>query len=311
MYNFLFCINESYAKYLEVLVFSIIKNTKRGGGIDEPYVFHIFHSKLSTKCKENFKILEKKLSLFYPCKFKFYFIDEALFKNLKPYRNSFVTYFRLQSSRLIKGIDKLLYLDVDMLVLDDLREIFSIDLKDKILAAVFDIHPKDKILRAKDKNLKDIKIPKDYYFNAGLLLINLKEIARLDFDEILYKYDDYFVDQDVLNALCFKKIFVLPLSYNFMIATYKKHFSVNIFKFEGEFELNYTRKEFKDAKKKPKIIHYTSYKPWENKYKLYYYLGLFLPILRFKQEFNANFMIAKAHRLWLKTLSTLEKIKKT
>lgn len=198
-----------------------------------------------------------------------------------------------------------------MLVLDDLREIFSIDLKDKILAAVFDIHPKDKILRAKDKNLKDIKIPKDYYFNSGLLLINLKEIARLDFDEILYKYDDYFVDQDVLNALCFKKIFVLPLSYNFMIATYKKHFSVNIFKFEGEFELNYTRKEFKDAKKKPKIIHYTSYKPWENKYKLYYYLGLFLPILRLKQEFNANFMIAKAHRLWLKILSTLEKIKKT
>lgn len=31
MYNFLFCINESYAKYLEVLIFSIIKNTKRGG----------------------------------------------------------------------------------------------------------------------------------------------------------------------------------------------------------------------------------------------------------------------------------------
>ena len=64
MYNFLFCINENYAKYLEVLVFSIIKNTKRGGGIDEPYIFHIFHSKLSTKCKENFKILEKNYPYF-------------------------------------------------------------------------------------------------------------------------------------------------------------------------------------------------------------------------------------------------------
>lgn len=52
MYNFLFCINENYAKYLEVLVFSIIKNTKRGGALMSHMFFISFIANLALSAKK-------------------------------------------------------------------------------------------------------------------------------------------------------------------------------------------------------------------------------------------------------------------
>ena len=69
-----------------------------------------------------------------------------------------------------KNLKMCLYLDVDMLALNDIRELFSLDMTDKVAGVIeiFNIQG----LYAKNPQDENFYF-KDFYFNAGFLLINL------------------------------------------------------------------------------------------------------------------------------------------
>src|SRR5699024_1632037 len=79
-------------------------------------------------------------------------------------------YFRLLLPELLPGVKRILYLDVDMLVLDNLVEIYRTDLGNNILGFVRDFPITN------DKNYSSCLLLGKFgnrYFNSGMLLMDL------------------------------------------------------------------------------------------------------------------------------------------
>lgn len=321
----MFCADENYIKFTCVLIYSIVLNSNE----KHNFVFHILSDTLSDETKDKIKLFAKELNL----DIKIYEISDLDFQAAEAkLRNSLLTYFRFKiPSILDTNIDKCLYLDTDMLCLCDINELFNLNLNEQLAAVSRDIFPKDKKILYKNTNTpppsnifnlsKALELHKELYFNAGLLLINLKKFRENEIEQkcfyILNNYTNYYVDQDILNSLLQKECLYIDFAYNAMIATYKEHFKPKFFKDEKQDCDLYTSKdEYKKAMKNPKIIHYTSYKPWlkQKKFNFYYTISKFLPFLRLHKGINANYKIAKSHKLWwniaLKTPVFKDELKK-
>ncbi|MCX2683698.1 glycosyltransferase family 8 protein, partial [Campylobacter sp. MIT 21-1685] len=295
MFHLVFNADENYIKYLAVLITSIIKKTDTSKNfkelcqqkpfsgsetckahchincddlIVEGYCFHILTNKLSENTRSKLQILQDALCTAYPCEIIIHTLDEKIFSDFPKTgaaHSSYLPYFRLKlTSVLDKEVDKCLYLDSDMLVNCDLRELFCIDLKDYCLAAVNDPGTKKrKILFQKEKKIQSHSFDTNY-FNSGFLLINLKEYKKAKIEEKcaqLAKNCFYITaaDQDLLNATIeSEKIFKLPFTYNFIVITMAFAITLD----EDKNRLQYTRKEFTKAFQNPKIYHYGE-KPWK------------------------------------------------
>lgn len=277
MYNIIFSADENYIKYTAVLITSIIKSTNISNSfLDGAYHFHLLSNFLSDNAKEKLEKLQNELSKIYPCKISIYIIKDDEFKNFPSSgaaHSSKLPYYRLKFISLLDSINKCLYLDSDMLCVCDIRELFYLDLKDNIIAAVGDPGSK----RAKIKFIEDgkkrvLKFDENY-FNSGFLLINVKEYKKACIEqkcEELAKKCVYIkaADQDLLNATISKnKILKLDFAYNFNIIT----LLYAICKDEKKNRLNYTREEFIQSMKNPKLLHYGE-KPWKflHSYKDFY-----------------------------------------
>lgn len=151
------------------------------------------------------------------------------------------------------GIRRVLYLDCDVLVLDDVATLMDVDMQQRPIAAVMNLQstPQDRL-----------GIPYSRYFNSGVLLIDLEcWIAR----EVLANAEQHFTvkpetpwrypDQDVLN-LIFPDWHPLPLRWNMQPYAYpaiEKHAA-----HYGE-----CRQELLDAVSRPAVVHFIgATKPW-------------------------------------------------
>jgi lipopolysaccharide biosynthesis glycosyltransferase len=165
------------------------------------------------------------------------------------------TYYRLLLPTLLPDLDKIIYLDVDIVVCTDLIELNGIDMGGNLLAGVKDI------LNYKTKRTGMSK-PEEY-INAGILLINLKEIRTQDLYSTwikLSKTETFkYYDQDILNITCQNRIVQLPLKFNFYPGNknvgYKKAIKSRL----------HTKREFEEAMKFPVILHYIYIKPWDKR----------------------------------------------
>lgn len=120
-----------------------------------------------------------------------------------------LSYLRCYFSKILKD-DKILYLDVDTLVVDNIQDLWDLDLKDNVIAGVHEPGEWNKYLNT--YGLDDI------YINSGVLLMDLKKIReeRLD-DSMIYLLNNNkyaFPDQDVINLVCRNRIHHLSNIYN-------------------------------------------------------------------------------------------------
>ncbi|WP_096025031.1 glycosyltransferase family 8 protein [Campylobacter lanienae] len=300
MFHIVFSADENYIKYTAVLINSIIKNTNlnlhfkdfcqkstpqmppnssfssyenlnfddlSAENRAEGYVFHILSDQISTATQNKLKALEKSLNEIYPCLIITHILNDDEFSDFPvsgAAHSNFLPYYRLKLKNYLNpSVDRCLYLDSDMLCLCDLRELFAIDLKESILAAIND--PGSKKRKIKFKNNSKIithKFTNDY-FNSGFLLINTKAYIENKIEQkcqSLAQNATYIkaADQDLLNAtIPVNKLLKLPISYNFSSIS----FCFAICKDEQDHRLNCSRAEFMQSYKKPKIIHYGE-KPW-------------------------------------------------
>ncbi|ARR01330.1 glycosyltransferase family 8 protein [Campylobacter porcelli] len=300
MFHIIFSADENYIKYTAVLINSIIKNTNlnlsfkdicQNGGFHAPkdssfssytnlnfndlsqeeraegYIFHILSDKISTTTQYKLKALESRLNQIYPCLILTHIIDESKFSSFPASgaaHTNLLPYYRLKLDEYLDhSVKKCLYLDSDMLCLCDLRELFAIDLKDNILAAVNDPGTKKRKIKFKNNNkIITHKFTNDY-FNSGFLLINAKAYRDNQIEQkcqMIAQNAIYIkaADQDLLNATITQdKLLKLPIAYNFSSIS----FCFAICKDEQNHRLNCTRMEFMQSYKNPKIIHYGE-KPW-------------------------------------------------
>lgn len=123
---------------------------------------------------------------------------------------SVATYFRFIAFGALKDVcDKVLYLDSDILVKNDISCFWNIDLENKIAIVIEDAHGKKQLDR----------VPVEQYFNAGVIFVNLDEWNQYCFSELCIRKASEtvwcFLDQDVLNIVLDKQFVCLPKEYNF------------------------------------------------------------------------------------------------
>lgn len=96
------------------------------------------------------------------------------------------TYYRLLAQELMpEGMERFLYLDVDMVVMDSLEEFYHQDFEGKLLVAC----NAKKQGEIDPKILEQRTLPPDMvYFNAGTLLYNLKAQREMIDPQILHEY---------------------------------------------------------------------------------------------------------------------------
>ena len=116
----------------------------------------------------------------------------------------------------LPDVKKVLYLDGDILVKQDLTELFEMPLKKTYAAGVRDMAG-EVIARFHDK------LSLDRYLNSGMMLLNLDLMRRDDLTNRLYRtkkeHPEYqCMDQDVFNDVFRGNITWLPPKYNLMFA---------------------------------------------------------------------------------------------
>jgi lipopolysaccharide biosynthesis glycosyltransferase len=243
------CCDDNYAPYVAVMILSVLRATTAKSRV----CFHLVDSGIDA---ENIYKIKQVVSengadiIVYPA-------DHKISSGLPVLRYGLAVYQRINLPDYLQGnISRVIYLDSDTLVLGDLAELWDIDLNGNPLGAVENLSP---------TACNDIGIPREEYFNSGLLLMDL-DIWRCEgihhhITEFLHDNAKKlrFVDQCSLNALLHKRWFKLPLSWNQQS---------DIYGVLNKYQIGcgYSKEEIKQAILSPKIVHFIgTRKPW-NRY---------------------------------------------
>ncbi|MDB5023995.1 MAG: glycosyl hydrolase [Mucilaginibacter sp.] len=206
--NLIFTIDKSYVQHFTTALISVVENNKN---IDlSVFVIHDI---------DDISLLDNVISFFYQeykLKISLLSLEGSLFKSYPiTHHVSKATYFRLLIADIIpKNIDKAIFLDSDLIVTGSLEELISLDLKNNYLLAINEPN-----FVGMDV-LNKIGIPAKTYFNAGVMILNLKAWRENNVTQDLVltakKYMDKLIwwDQDVLNIYFFNKWGELAPQYN-------------------------------------------------------------------------------------------------
>lgn len=227
-------IDSNYVRCTGVAITSICKNNP-----DCTFVFHIIASELHEKHLEKLEILAKDNLV----DIHIYIIDTTRFKEL-PTQEYFPIsmYYRLILPLILqKGT--ILYLDADIICLQNIEEIFQTSLEKFSIAAVLDIETTG------EKRSYALNLPINTYFNSGVLLIDVdqwnQENALGKLMDILSNKDIelQYPDQDALNVVFQGKVHYLPAKWNRIAIV--------------------NQSDIKTKLRETKLLHFTAHpKPW-------------------------------------------------
>ena len=176
------------------------------------------------------------------------------------------TYYRFLIQDILPDFDKVVYLDSDLIVRDDISELYNIDLGDSLIAAVRDVdylgnlNFKDGERLAYTKSVLGMDNPYDY-FQAGVLVLNTKALRKDVPSSIWFEEakDTRYIynDQDILNARCEGRVTFLDPRWNVM------HDGLHRIDAACSKAPAPVFQEYLDARKDEKVIHYAGVeKPW-------------------------------------------------
>ena len=235
-----FSCDDNYVPFLGVAITSLICNTSEKNN----YSIYVLHSGLKNENMKRIKALETQNA-------SIEFVDvsdklEAYGRklNLRDYYTVAI-YFRLFIPNMFPQLDKAIYLDADMVILEDVAKLYDIDLHDNLLGGVSDA------IIASRKEFRDYAelgcgiYPYTRYFNSGMMLMNLDAMREFDLEgkfEFLfntYGFETVCPDQDYLNVICKDRVLYLDEGWDKMAI-------------DGNY------------KGRPMIVHYNNFaKPWQ------------------------------------------------
>lgn len=173
--------------------------------------FHIMAKDLSTTNKKQFE----QLAQLYSINIYIYEINiDTLAKLPTQTHLPIATYFRFILPLILDNVDKLFYIDADIICLQNADDFFNINLNDNIIGAVPDL-PWMNTKRNKALNLRN-----HIYFNAGMLIINIAKWNNFNtFTKVLQAIQNEpqkfrYLDQDALNLILTNHIQYLDTKFN-------------------------------------------------------------------------------------------------
>lgn len=238
--------DENYARHMGVMFVSLLENTSR------PESCHLFvldgGIREETRKKVEEEVHKRNGTI------SFLQLDRERYANYPLRRNmTAAAYYRLSIPELFaESVAKVIYLDCDLIVQDDIAELWNSSLEGKHTAAVQDLSNTTHLASG---------LPQHKYFNSGVMLIDLTLWRR---DNIAEKVREFKLehpekiqtnDQCALNGVLFDSWVRLPLRWNQQAGIYRpgrgrlKHFS---------------RQEIEAGIWNPGIIHFIGGgKPWK------------------------------------------------
>lgn len=213
--NIAFSINDNHCLYVFFTISMIKKYTNN---LD----IFVLHTDLSDKSKDRLKTLETE-----SVNIHFVTIDRDLFSNLPLTLDGITieTYYRYLLPEILVDCDKVIYLDSDLLIRCDVKELWDIDVSQHYLAGVNEI---DIINRFPDHKLKLGFNLDELFINVGVLICNLQKMRQDKITHHLFTETErlkdiiLFQDQDVINVALKGKIADLPLAYNYTVEAMEK-----------------------------------------------------------------------------------------
>ena len=237
--------DEKYAQHAAVTMVSLMKNCSQN------IHFYIIDSEPSGITESRSKIV--KLVEMYGAKISFRTIDLSVFKGFpvwKPMQdspNKYVPYYRLCLADLLPEIERIIYLDTDIVVQGDIAKLYDLEFaKDQFIAGVNDMDSEE---------LKE-KISTSAYINSGVILFDLATIRRIKLNvveesiKILQNFRERIslnIDQDLINIIFNDHIRLLDISWNAQSVGTPRGFKLG----------------YDDKSIEKNIIHFiASHKPW-------------------------------------------------
>lgn len=206
--NILISVNRSYFEAARVMLRSLFINNK---GVE--IAIYLFHSELDAK-KINIlrHLIEHNNGTLFVKE-----IDDAVMRDVPVSALSKETYYRLMAPSLLpEYLNRILYIDIDTIVVGNIRKMYETDFNGNLFMAVPDTSSGIETVK---KNLRMKK--SSVYVNAGILLMNL-ELLRQEFNleealDYAKKYPDRVpnCDQDLINGLYTERIGYLEWNYNY------------------------------------------------------------------------------------------------
>lgn len=248
--NLLFSVDDSYTEQIKTTLYSVYFNTP----VDYFDIYVLQKEKLK-RSDELRSLMEKMNMTYHPI-----IVRENIFEDA-PCTKRFpeMVYYRLLAHELLpKDLDKVLYLDADILCINDLRSLYQLDLAEGSIFGAAN-HAKILGLNAKFNNFR-IQSENNIYFNSGVLLINLSLMRQYVNKDDILKYIQanhrkiVMPDQDLLNALYGDYICEIPNKYYNVDTRWTK--LEELFS-KGELDENWYLKH-------ATLLHYCgSRKPWQ------------------------------------------------
>ncbi len=234
-----FAVDDNYAPYLA----AALESLKASASKSCIYEINILIEELGEEHRDNLSsIASDNINI------KFHDISRKVDKlcsrlHLRDYYTR-TTYYRFFIPEMFPQYDKGLYLDCDIIITRDVAELYNTGLGGNLLGAMSEEIITDIEVFSNYSEIV-LDVPREKYFNAGILVMNLYEMRRLHIERVfasLLSKRTFSVaqDQDYLNVICAGRVKMLDLLWN------------------------KTPMPYSDRSITPYIVHYKiNFKPWK------------------------------------------------
>lgn len=245
------CTDHNFVMPTGIMMYSVCVNN-----IDSIITFHVIIG--DGVSNHQIEELRNTVISFTDKTIRFYRVEDEKYSQL-PQRSDHpsitqATYYRLDLANILPPeIDKVLYLDGDIICRRPLHALFDTDISQNAIAGVHDVWEH---IYEQQNHLH--LSPWRGYFNAGVLLINLKWWRENNSTDAFYSFicqhGDWIKcqDQDVLNYVFNEHKLILPIKYN--LATDFLYNTTEYKRYSDQLD---------EAIHDPVLIHYIVIKPWQ------------------------------------------------
>lgn len=260
--------DNNYAQHIAVAGASILTHT------NEPERVHLYV--LADGIDEAKKAAIEKTILQWQGRITFIDVDGSTIDGFTSDHISKAAYLRLMIAELLPDeVERAVYFDTDLVVLDDVKDLWQMDLEGHPIGAAPDLG----IMSSKRSMLDKVRTLgldfNDMYFNSGMLIIDVAQWRRDGWGrkvlECIGSHNFRHHDQDGLNLIFKNNWYYLPVRWNVIPPVFSLPLKI------------LTNSKFRsmavEALKKPAVFHWAGrYKPWEfakgSIFNAYYYENL-------------------------------------
>ena len=262
--NIAYIVYASDNRFAEILGVSLVSLYENSQDMEDIIVY-VLDSAITAENKEKLNRIPEKYGRSQITWIPAQDISKVLAMEVEVDRGSLSQYARLfVSSDLPADLDRVLYLDCDIVVGKSIRELWNLDLNGKTIAALLDAFS-----TAYRANI-DLQ-PNDIMFNSGVMLIDLNRWKEQEVEEQLLKFIEskngriQQGDQGALNAVLSNDTYCFEPRFNSVTIFYDFNYE-ELLIYRKPAIGYYDKESIQEAVNEPVIIHYTtsflSKRPW-------------------------------------------------